>query len=349
MMPNTTLIEMPEVPIPDFSESFLLWEKHKSIVEHIVMRSRFIQEHERSDYMQEIFINYSLSFHNWTDKWLHICSFPQWFYKVVKNSALRHWVKEKKVSTRMVEGKTQYRRRVRMMATENFNFYNSSEEDYNEDHLLAMDRLISDLNEREKEVVHVFLSDRNLNEASVLSGKTSTHYYTRFRLLKERLLSEKDKYFPGLRIPAASRVRVETNSRGKRARSVIQLDESLSVVKVWNSLSEAGRIGGFNIDVICAVASGQRNTHKGFYWLYQDQNNEAAIQKIKSKIKKPVRQLTSSGELIKEYKSLRHVVNSGYSEGPVKACVEGRKEVYLGFRWEYQEIRSSKIALPSVN
>lgn len=58
----------------------------------------------------------------------------------------------------------------------------------------------------------------------------------------------------------------EKSKFGKQNKSVIMKKEG-KVIKIWNSMSEAGR-NGFNAAHICQCCTGKRPTHQGFEWQY---------------------------------------------------------------------------------
>ena len=53
-----------------------------------------------------------------------------------------------------------------------------------------------------------------------------------------------------------------------QSKPVAQYTRDGELVKVWASVSEAGRRAGFDRGTISSVANGKRKTHKGFVWRY---------------------------------------------------------------------------------
>ena len=53
-----------------------------------------------------------------------------------------------------------------------------------------------------------------------------------------------------------------------QSKPVGQYTRDGELVKVWASVSEAGRRAGFDRGTISSVANGKRKTHKGFIWRY---------------------------------------------------------------------------------
>lgn len=57
----------------------------------------------------------------------------------------------------------------------------------------------------------------------------------------------------------------------RMAKKVCQVDQTGNVVKIWNSIKEAGMCG-FDDSCISSCCKGKRKTHKGFEWKYYIEN-----------------------------------------------------------------------------
>ena len=62
--------------------------------------------------------------------------------------------------------------------------------------------------------------------------------------------------------------RIGKKSAIAKSRPIAQYTLNGKLLKVWPSLTEAQRQGGFSRGNICTVATGKRKSHKGFIWRY---------------------------------------------------------------------------------
>lgn len=62
--------------------------------------------------------------------------------------------------------------------------------------------------------------------------------------------------------------RIGKKSAIAKSRPIAQYTLNGKLLKVWPSLTEAQRQGGFSRGNICSVATGKRKSHKGFIWRY---------------------------------------------------------------------------------
>ena len=59
---------------------------------------------------------------------------------------------------------------------------------------------------------------------------------------------------------------------------VVQLDKNTNeLIKIWNSASEAGREGDFDVSGINLCCKGRRKTHKNFRWMYYEDYKQRRI------------------------------------------------------------------------
>ena len=61
----------------------------------------------------------------------------------------------------------------------------------------------------------------------------------------------------------------KTNTNGKRSKKVYQYNKKGNLIKIWVSASETGR-NGFNLSHIVECCNGNRKTHKGYIWSYEE-------------------------------------------------------------------------------
>ena len=74
-------------------------------------------------------------------------------------------------------------------------------------------------------------------------------------------------------------------------------------------------------------------------WCTREYNiNYGTIKQRLSKARsKKVLQLSISGELIREWKSIADCGRNGFNQGEVCKCCRGERKSHKGFRWEYKE------------
>ena len=61
----------------------------------------------------------------------------------------------------------------------------------------------------------------------------------------------------------------KANTNGKRSKKVYQYNKKGNLIKIWVSASETGR-NGFNLSHIVECCNGNRKTHKGYIWSYEE-------------------------------------------------------------------------------
>lgn len=130
-------------------------------------------------------------------------------------------------------------------------------------------------------------------------------------------------------------------------RKVCQYSKRGKLIKVWDSIREAANALGISDKHIPSVCSKERISTGGYVWRYYDDEHSPTItiQKRRSLPKtwrdshrKPIRQLTLDGELIKEWDStLEASTTLGFSNGYLCDALKGKHEKAYGFRWEYAE------------
>ena len=74
-------------------------------------------------------------------------------------------------------------------------------------------------------------------------------------------------------------------------------------------------------------------------WVTHKENNNYGghNERIAKANSKKVLQLSSTGELIREWESVNECGRNGFNKGHVAACCRGEEKTHKGFRWEYEE------------
>lgn len=129
-----------------------------------------------------------------------------------------------------------------------------------------------------------------------------------------------------------------------RVKPVAQLERDLSLIKMWESATEAERYVGVNNSEIISTCRGKRKTAGGFRWMYREEYEKYLSGDIKvppmiHKHAKGVVQLDGNLKLIKVFPSLSEASASvGLSSGTTISNVcKGRSKTAGGFKWMYKE------------
>ena len=134
-----------------------------------------------------------------------------------------------------------------------------------------------------------------------------------------------------------SRIKIDNNHCGK---PIKQYDLDGNLIKKWKSAAQIERKLYFKAENISACCLRKSKTSNGYIWRFEDDEiTENDFIKLKHR-KKPIirrfKQLTLSGSLIKEWNSLKELVNtSEFDNRPVKKCCDGYRKEYKGYKWEW--------------
>lgn len=118
----------------------------------------------------------------------------------------------------------------------------------------------------------------------------------------------------------------------QKTQMIVQYDLQWNVIKVWNSISNAGRELGISVANISACCRNKRRSAGGFIWKYYDENQFAWNND------RQVFQYSLSGELINKFKSLTEAASkTNVSYNGILACCKGIHYSSGGFVWKYCE------------
>lgn len=125
--------------------------------------------------------------------------------------------------------------------------------------------------------------------------------------------------------------------RQSKIRKVKQLNkDTLEVIKIWDSITEATKSLGFiSSSQIPLCCSGKRDTAFGYKWCYaEDEKPPVYIYKTKCK---PIIQLDLNGKIIKEYNSMKEAAEIlNIRAGNISNCCRGKQKTAFGFKWRYK-------------
>ena len=127
----------------------------------------------------------------------------------------------------------------------------------------------------------------------------------------------------------------------KGMRVVLQYNKDAELINRFNSLSEANKYLGYDVN---SCVSHICVTSHGYIFVYEDEGLiidkhycEWAFSLLNNICNKPFYQLDKDGNIIKKYNCLREAVENGYNEKMVNDCVRGLINKYKGFIWVYEQ------------
>lgn len=129
---------------------------------------------------------------------------------------------------------------------------------------------------------------------------------------------------------------------------IVQTNINGDIVKIWSSISEAGK-NGYSIKDIHDCITGKRNKHNGYKWNYlkdyKQKLTEEEIEYYKNKNvpvfsdeydrNLPIVQLDLNGNYIKIWDCTVEASKNGFDAGHIRECCKGRRKNHKGFKWMY--------------
>lgn len=140
------------------------------------------------------------------------------------------------------------------------------------------------------------------------------------------------------------------NIQEAKPKRVSQYDLNMNLVRIWDSVFQAQKIGGYTSSEISAVCNyKRRKTHKGYIWRFTDSYTEEEYLKDCNTdfTKRPVvgakilYQYDLDKNLIATYESVADAVRkTGFSKSSIQACLYGKREKSHGSIWLYDNLIS---------
>ena len=101
---------------------------------------------------------------------------------------------------------------------------------------------------------------------------------------------------------------------------------------------------GKKINIVYLNEDGSVNNEKStIEWVTAKENNNYGTRNQRifekttnGKLSKPVLQLSLTGELIREYPSIKEAERNGFNHCNICQCCNGKQKTHKGFRWEYK-------------
>lgn len=175
---------------------------------------------------------------------------------------------------------------------------------------------------------HGKLSEETRKKLSEINkGKTASEE-TRKKMSKSRR---------GIILSDKARKALEKSHEGQK---IVQYSSQGEFLRIWDSISEAGRELSIDISGIAKCCKGDRSKVGGFIWKFfgDELTKEEIILRNKSKKEKSVAQYSLSGELVCIFNSVKEAAektNVCYNN-ILRCCREERKSAG-GFIWKYYE------------
>ena len=141
------------------------------------------------------------------------------------------------------------------------------------------------------------------------------------------------------------------NPNSKR---ILQYNLNGEFIKMWDSISQASKAIGCSESTLASCLHGRIKSCKGFMWKYYDVEIVQNIPPINRKIAnnrghrgpqknkracRKIVQCTPDGKFVKEWNSYIELVSeTGYDNGNIYACINGRRKSSYGYVWKYSDI-----------
>lgn len=119
-------------------------------------------------------------------------------------------------------------------------------------------------------------------------------------------------------------------------KAIIQKDKNNNVIKIWDSLTEAKKIGKFSASQIRNCCNKISRFHKGYIWEFIDSSliTESPKKKYRDYIR--IVQINPLNNLvIKIWDHANQATSLGFQPRHIGRCCKGYANFHLGYKWEY--------------
>lgn len=119
-----------------------------------------------------------------------------------------------------------------------------------------------------------------------------------------------------------------------------QFNSKLELIKIWNSIYETEKIGGFSSATICQVCNHQRNSYKGYIWSFVDEDgnilDDYDYSNIKIRCVNKIQQCDTNGKILHIYDSLSDACkNTSFDKHYIADVCKGKRNSYKNYIWKY--------------
>lgn len=143
----------------------------------------------------------------------------------------------------------------------------------------------------------------------------------------------------------------EEKNRIKKDNEIVQLSIKGSLIKIWNSVVEAGNSINISPTTIIDVINHKYCTAGGYIWMKLSEYNNLDINLYLSNInikKKSIVQFSLDGKFIKIWDSLSEAIKSTGAKN-ISKVASSKKGTSGGFMWRYEDEWNGKDLLPLTN
>ena len=140
--------------------------------------------------------------------------------------------------------------------------------------------------------------------------------------------------------------KMSDTKRAKYGKRVCEIDENKNILKIWDSLAEAGEKTGLDRFKISDVCNGKRLTtgNRVFRFLDEANNILIPVEKVNqvqanriTKASKKVVKMTLEGEILQVYDSIAlAAADTGCDSSAISKVCRGQRNKCGGFKWEFQ-------------
>ena len=183
--------------------------------------------------------------------------------------------------------------------------------------------------------------------AEKLRGENNYNYG---KHLPEEIRKKISETLKGNKISDGTKRKISESLKGKRmgaerfgSKMIVQYDMYGNLIKIWDSIADAGRelkINKGNIAKCCDNTNETCKTAGGYIWkFFGDELTEEYVDKCnRRKNSKRIAQYSSSGELICVFDNISEAeLNTGVSHSNISNCCLGNRKRAGGFIWKYYE------------
>jgi RNA polymerase sigma factor (sigma-70 family) len=307
----------------DFSRHI---KRHQGIIYYVIRRYKFIRKHEIDDYYQEVVI-YAWRRYHLFDRYKS--SFSTWLFKIAEWAILHYYRKLRKDIDRVAY--------VDFSVTP----IDVEEECYNEQLIQSLYKSLEVLTTEERSLTMMLLSGETGKEISAKLGRAPAFMERKLKVIKEKIRTNKDKYFEGIKIDPIVLQTSQLPRFGKATKlkkPVVMIDLDGNITKRFDNLN-AVAAAGYSRKVVSNICNGIGHLHKGFRWRYEGETRLEILNRVvqtaaEGQRSKALSQYDQDGNFIRRFNSVREAIKAGYHVSNIKNFKKGQQRQCSGFLWE---------------
>lgn len=201
-------------------------------------------------------------------------------------------------------------------------------------------------------VADAFLPNQNrLPEINHIDGDKLNNHVDNLEWVS-RSDNQKHAIKSGLRTPSPKIRNADCYSVSGKI--ILQYSVQGDFIRAWDSFSEAAHAYDCSVSTISSCVCGKIRSCRGFIWKSHEggeiqthiqgiiEHGGKSINRNHSqktiRISKPIAQYSKDGSLISVWESYKDIVaQTGFDNGNIFACINGRRKTAYGFIWKYAE------------